>query len=342
MVMQESIKTKYFLKIPNKYIWDRKNSKTSGINEYDKNLIAILKYIDLSKNRLGYSIFTLEDLILLCGLKPKNGVGKVNERFKNLLIALTKDNILIDVDDSIKNCKINSCIKCQLNMGDIDREFFLLYDYEFEIIFNGDFENKTTLLNTYCYIKSRIYKRSLKEEKEKEYCEGWKPEVCYPRYEDITNDLKIGDKQLKECLDYLREQELLFSDNIGIVTTLNGSKQRANNVYALNREELKQGLSVSYLYYTGIDCSVEKNKTTRNNHEVEKTELQHKIANFIVSINMMDNYTEDIRIKLKNGWKYYCDNKEFSLTKYKNNYKELTFAYSKIEELMKGNGLSVS
>ena len=116
---------KNYTHIPNYFIWNCKKGELSlmrGI-ECDK-LIEIITFIQAKTDREDESNFSLNKLIRHCGLIPTKGVKGTINQFKNDLLKLVEVGLIEDVDDTIKNCKINSLITCKLNLPKVASQFF--------------------------------------------------------------------------------------------------------------------------------------------------------------------------------------------------------------------------
>ena len=86
-------------------------------------LIEIITFINTKTDREGESNFSLNKLIRHCGLIPTKGAKGTINRFKNDLLKLVEVGILEDVDNTIKNCKINTLIICRLNLSKVASQF---------------------------------------------------------------------------------------------------------------------------------------------------------------------------------------------------------------------------
>ena len=75
----------------------------------------------------------------------------MNEQFKNALLQLVDIGILIDIDDSIKNCKSNSFIECKLSLQ-VDTQFFILDYSKVKQIMEIECSNNISLLNLKIWI----------------------------------------------------------------------------------------------------------------------------------------------------------------------------------------------
>ena len=144
--MEEKANTKResYIIIPNSFIWCNTKEEVSLINGLDSKCIAVMSYIKKQSNVYDECCFTLEWLIKSFNIKPDRNKGKSNEQFKNCLLKLVEVGLVEDIDDTIKNCKINTGIMCKLNIPKIDKEWFrldyqkikfLLHEIHFQILF---------------------------------------------------------------------------------------------------------------------------------------------------------------------------------------------------------------
>ena len=96
------------------------------MEELNSKMIGIITFINTKTDREDESNFSLNKLIRHCGLIPTKGAKGTINQFKNDLLKLVEVGILEDVDNTIKNCKINSLITCKLNLPKVESQFFKL------------------------------------------------------------------------------------------------------------------------------------------------------------------------------------------------------------------------
>ena len=257
-------KRKNYTHIPNYFIWNCKRGELSlmrGI-ECDK-LIEIITFINTKTDREDESNFSLNKLIKHCGLTPTKGVKGTINQFKNDLLKLVEVGLIKDVDNTVKDCKGDSLITCKLNLPNLNSEFFdLNYSTVKEILsLNGD---KATLLNIYSYILARIHRR--KDSKRLSNGDNAMPfsgmsgraEIFYDSQENIAEDLGITVPTLTKHLKILVEARLICCGNNGLIRNkTKGTVKNANNVYALDKEELEAGLKQqAYSYMQNKETTI--------------------------------------------------------------------------------------
>jgi len=271
-----------FTMLPNRLVWSSKNEETL-LHTYGEKIVHILPFLDGATNRFGKACFTIEDMILSCGMIPKTGAGKVNSQFKDILIDLQSKGI-IETTMNLEAVKMKEGIKCTFNMpitkdeNDNNVEFFML-DYEayLEIIdrYEGE-RSKIALLKIFCYISSRIRNRNSIREGSKIdtsniTVNGGKAECFYDSYYKVSQDLMIAEDTWGTHIKELKDMGLLFYENIGKVEK-NGHITNANNVYCIKEDELPQALKQSKDYYRNDGCKLYDKKVSNELNPKSKNE----------------------------------------------------------------------
>ena len=290
--MEEKANTKResYIIIPNSFIWCNTKEEVSLINGLDSKCIAVMSYIKKQSNVYDECCFTLEWLIKSFNIKPDRNKGKSNEQFKNCLLKLVEVGLVEDIDDTIKNCKINTGIMCKLNIPKIDKEWFRL-DYqkikEISTIKEGD---KITLINIYSYVLSRLYRRKDSSEIHKD---GGHSECFYDSQENISEDLGISKNTFIKHMNILIENKLIYSGNLGKVYNKNKGCYNMSNVYVIDEEELEQGL---------IDCAYKLMKEGNKILGTKQSDESFKINGLKGKIKTEEakgNNTDKLKCKLK-------------------------------------------
>lgn len=224
---------KNFINVKNEMVWNN----CSTVRKNDKMLYAYL-YLEGISNNLGYCMFNLEDMITTCGIKVNTHKGKSVEVFKTLLCDLIDSNNITGITkEEILNVKPKELIKLSFD-SKLDLEEGSYFKVPTDKI-NELFTNHTDInsINIYCYIVARCINK----------------EYCFPSMEEIENDLNISNRTIYKYLDELEALGLVYYDTVGKNKTTN---RYLNNVYALSKEGLEQGLKESYEYYS--DATIEK------------------------------------------------------------------------------------
>lgn len=303
-----------FTMLKNNYIWNYKDSTETFYKIYGEEVIGLLLYLDINTNRLGECLFTIEDFLNCFNITPRSGAGKSIERVRNILDQLEKINIILDLNMSVDKVRRNDLLKCKLSVpfnrdGEKNTEFFVVNHDVYEKIISSDTElNKLRLINIYCYIVSRIRRRK-ENEKDPKYQMGGKAEYCHPSYEQITKDLGISESTFNTYLTQLNEWDLIFYDNIGVLSK-NKIKKSANNVYTIHPLELEYALRESKNYYVNLEGwrlikkdTSELNKTIKGlkgkiaserNKGNDTTKLEKKLNNKLVELEkLISNQVEE-------------------------------------------------
>ncbi|MBU3112139.1 hypothetical protein [Clostridium lacusfryxellense] len=248
-----------FIMIPNKLIWNNEDRTKTYTQEYGDKILHIFSYLQRMTNNFGETYFTMEDMIINCGLKVDTHKGKSFSQFKDILIDLKKKDI-IETTIDFDNIKVVTLIKCKFNMpieksnGKNTRFFNVPHKSYLAIMDNyiGKL-NKMNLLKTYYYISSRLSRREIKIVDGKKRTNdirafGGKAECFYDSYEAICKDIDVNENTWGLYIKELNEIGLLYYDNVGIVKK-NKESHSANNVYCIKEAELVDALKQSKLFY---------------------------------------------------------------------------------------------
>lgn len=271
-----------FMMIPNKIVWNYEDKTKTYFYEYGDKVLHIFSYLQRMTNNFNETYFTLEDMILNCGLGVDIHEGKSVDQFKDILLDLQKKEIITTDMDFVK-VKKNTLIKCNFYMpiekDDEDENVFFFdvtYNSYLKIMnYEGNL-SKLTLLKAYYYISSRIKRRRslidgdgcIYDPSGKKYsndirCVGGKAECFYDSYAVICDDLKIkSENTWNTYIKELNNMGLLFYANIGTVKK-GSSSHDANNVYCLNEAELSDALAQSRLYYIDEGYCLVNKKTSK-------------------------------------------------------------------------------
>lgn len=209
-------------------------------------LILIFDYIYMHTGRNNICQFTIHDMISSSYLKPKSGSGKVNDQFISALQALEELKVLSFNDISFDTITINSFIKCTIKL-DLGKNFMMLLDTEKKLIVSSEINNraKINVLNLYCYLKGMMFNRG-----NFELYATMQPEVCYPSYDNICNDLNISRGVVKKSIDILVQLNLIRYDNIGLWKPKSGyGKFESPNTYVLYKDGWEDEIAMSFKQY---------------------------------------------------------------------------------------------
>lgn len=265
----------YFIKLPNNLIWACEKDEISLVKAIGSKTTMVLSSLVFRCNPLGICGFTLEDLIIELGYTPKTGKGKINEQIKGILIELEKIGYIENIGFPICDIKGNTFVKFKINnnipLNEKGEEvnFFKLYYKDFEKMININHDcKKDVLLNSYCYISSRIKHRA-KDDRTESYgmrTEG-KAEYTYFTYEEAMEDLTVVEATFKENIDILAELKLIAFDNVGLIKK-NDKIRVANNVYVVDIEELDYAINDSKFYYEENGYEVLGKKTNESTKKI--------------------------------------------------------------------------
>ena len=301
----------YFIKLPNNLVWSYTEEEIALCNGKENNLlIPVLIYLDSHKNRLDKVVFTLEDLIVTCGMKPRTGKGNTIEQFKIILKEIQMFGWLEkEIDyDTIKPkelIKTNFNIIFKKDKDGNDTEFFMLYYKNFEKIIKDKNSDNLILLKVYCHIISRIHRNTegyLESADKYMNYENVIVEYMTDTYKSIMNQLGIpknSNKLFRKYLDILEELELIYSGTIGIIIDKEGYQHVASNVYVEIKSELDRALDCSELYYKDKNYKITGKMVSDLQKEIKGLKGKSKQ----LSNKGKDNTKIENKIKKKEGVK---------------------------------------
>lgn len=244
-----------FIKVSNNLVFVSRGELNMGV----KPLVDTINYrvayiISFIRARempfFGYSEFTLEDLIISCGLKPSTKKGRTNDIFKNILLKLIELNIIEEVDNSIVNVSAKSKIKCRL-VNEQKEGWFKVEPNEFISImsYDGGKVDRMKLFNVFLCIKSTINPNT--------YNYSFVPKS------HIMECLGIDKRALNNYLDILQELGVLY--NGYVCDTVRNNEIKSRYVYATSEELLDQAIYKSKEYYIGNGYAVQTPNTILTN-----------------------------------------------------------------------------
>lgn len=277
-------KNKYFSKIPNNLFYLKSKKSIFKITN-DYNVLFVLDYLYTNTNRRNQTLFTIEDIVRYCGLKPDAHRGKSNNRIKSIVIMLKELNLINDDTDysllgtkGYKNDKDILYTNLNLfkkNKEGNDVEFVLLEDNERNKIVNTDTNlDKTKLLFYYLYLKSRIYKRNAETEGDL-IMNGGKSESAYISFEKINEDTLLTADTINKYNEVLVDLHLIKYDRAEhwyYKSDPNKTTYESCNVYVLYnngnfKTNLKEGIKQYKLFYSEKRVFT-KNEYTNNNRRI--------------------------------------------------------------------------
>ena len=253
-----------YIMIPNYFIWDYEGGD-SLMKVCGEKTLLMIEYLYSRTSRFNTTFFTIEDMILKMGYKPRAGKGFINEEMKEYLKLFENNGIISNINKDIQKVNIKDTIECELNLNLTQGFFKLDVDYVNKIL--EEESNNTVaigMLNVLCYILARIKTR---DKTLKPGCEGYHAEATWFAMEDGCYDMGLEKKTFQKYLNKLVDIGIVCYGNIGQIRR-NGTVKTANNVYALNEDELYQGLKESKYYYESEDWKVLKRKMTRVTRQI--------------------------------------------------------------------------
>jgi hypothetical protein len=129
-------------------------------------------------------------------------------------LSIFQDNKIISCEKSISDYKLKDLIICTLII-DLENKFTMLEYREKDIILNQQIQkiDNTKLLFYFCYLKSRMYRRS-KDDGDLT-AHGGRAETCYPSFKTINAELDITDDTINKYNEILVKLNLIRVGNVG-------------------------------------------------------------------------------------------------------------------------------
>lgn len=277
-----------FTILPNQlfYAVDEKESYFQQHKDYK--LLSVMDYLYMNTNRRGFSVFTLENMITESGFVPKRGKGKSIEQFKEILKFLQFNNMIdntLNIDDiGLKDFTTCTYAGIEKNKDGNNICFTMLFDEDKEKIlsYKDTKIDNLRLLFYFCYLNSRMYKRSLDGDIE---CVGGRAEVSYPSYVTITGDIGIKDDTINQYNNILVGLDLIAIGNIGLYYNVNDKnkiKKESPNFYALCNG--KQDSELEY----GMQMYIDKHKDFHFINSREYKNNNRKVNGYIARIGQLE------------------------------------------------------
>lgn len=273
--MKTTLKETDFTMLPNKLFYAEDKSLFEECKDYK--LLLVMDYLHINTNRLGVSIFSIEDIITFYGFKPKTGAGKMNEQIKNILEFLQFKGILqCDVD--IKEVKINQLIRGiytgieKNSKGDNIKFTKVSYQaMDYILAYDETKIDNLKLLFYYSYIccRRRTREKSVNGDIN---CTGGYAEVAFPSYETIQEDTGFVDDTIKQYNDILVKLNLIKIGNCGLFyyrDDKNKNTKESINFYALvnGREDYELEYAMKLYKEKHTDMVFTNKREYKNNNK---------------------------------------------------------------------------
>lgn len=229
-----------FIKVPkNILIGDE-----SIFNKYGAEGILIYLYMLSRKSKIGYTYFTLENLMLENKQKLNRNKGKSNDKFRNIIIDMIKSGYIHKCDFNI-NTKINHMTRCVID--DVSENYFKLHIDELNKLdgYLGKSYSKTLII--FLYIKSKIYRRSKHETIEHD-----KFEIAFPTYDNISENIGIGRGHIPKYIKELYDLDLIKYKKIPDMIDSNNVIHYGNNMYVDCTGDWEAELKGGFLKYVKL------------------------------------------------------------------------------------------
>ena len=277
-----------FTIIPNQLFYGADEKESLFQQHKDYKLLCVMDYLYINTNRRGISVFSLENMIVESGFVPKRGKGKSIEQFKEILKFLQFNNVIdntLNVDDmGLKDFMTCTYQGIKKNKDGNNICFTMLKDeYKEKILSYKDTKiDNLKLLFYFCYLSSRMYKRSSDGNIE---CIGGHAEVCFPSYKTISDDIAIKDDTIKQYNDILVGLDLIKIGNIGLYYNVNDKNKipkESPNFYALCNNKENSELEYAMQMY------IDKHKDFHFINSREYKNNNRKVNGYIARINQLE------------------------------------------------------
>ena len=232
-----------FAMVPNKLFYTKDDNESLFSKCKDYKLLLLMSYLHINTNRIGITIFSVEDIIKECGLKVNNNKGKSCDQIKHL-IRLLQDEELLDNSFDINTVKPKQMIKCKYfgiqkdDNGNMINFTTINYNAITKMMqYSENSIDNIKLVYYYGYLSCRMYRRSNSEGNVRN---GGRAEVCYPSYQCITDDTGLVDATIKQYNDILISLDLIRIGNLGTYIDKNDKvlvKRESPNFYVFVKEE---------------------------------------------------------------------------------------------------------
>ena len=235
----------YYTILPNKLFYAIEGNSIIADTNYNPIVLLVMDYLYTYTSRRSDVTFTIEDIIYYMGKKPNTSKKRINSQVNTILSTLEKLNIISNITVNGKNATIADLKPITFAHANFQpfelkenkpTQFIQLFDSEKDKILNQSIvkTDNIQLLFYYCYLKSRMYKRSSDEGDL--VCHGGRAEVCFPSFNTITNDTGITKTTLLKYNDILVDLGLILIGNAGhwkYKGESNFNKRESANVYTL-------------------------------------------------------------------------------------------------------------
>lgn len=287
-----------FIKIPQNMI----TGEETLIKKYGDKALIVYIYLENHRTLRNNIYISISNCIKECGYTPKNGKGKTNDQFRNVLLGFKEEGI-IETDVDLKKVKINDLIHC--TMKETDDKFFTIYDCELDkIIDHEKKEDKLNILKVFANIESKRYKNTdnVNPETYGEY------EVAFPSYKQICLDTLISSEDsIKKYIEILVKLNIIIVGNNGDrINTMTGEIKRDNNTYALANDRGESSLRGALrLFKQKNEENGWKYTKFKNNRSLggEKSKIVQSINNKTVTVEQLKRLKEINNILEKEEYK---------------------------------------
>ena len=207
----------------------------------DIKILLVLAYFRLNCNLIGRIGFTLENIITSIGYVPCRNKDGINNKIKNQLTWLQKNNYM-SFDCDINRLKpkdfvVATIVNDKSNIFSVDLnkdKFVILTQERFDLISQTKTKSdKAKLLNTYLHIAKRI---NLSDS-------PGSNKICYPSIKTLmANTGTMSINYMYQMIDELVEMGAIYKHHCGQAKTDKSRLINTPNIYAVNKSDLSKSI----------------------------------------------------------------------------------------------------
>lgn len=228
----------------------------------------------------GEICFTLNRMMNECGYSTNTHVQSIYDDFRRIIQEEIIDEGYAEIDTDIMSVASNEFVTMKLsskkNLLFVEDNFVQISVYEFDTIatYRGSRVNKAMLMGVFIFIKQFILQDG---------CDGMYPKIAYPSKLQIRDGIGVAAiSTIENAIKILVDLKLLYVKTDLFVADYNSDTVfvPARNVYALNPDELQDGIVMQELsdFYGRAVCDKENisGKIRYLPRMTKKTEMKMK------------------------------------------------------------------
>jgi len=291
------------------------------IKEYSNDkLLLLVDFFETHRLKNDKVEFTIGNVIQLCGYKIDYHEGKSVSQFKDMFVRLEDSNIINNLQSlipkkgyaAIADVGLNDYLECDFDIvsknskTDKPTNFIQLFQWEKDKILNYK-ESKGSkekidcvkMLVYYCYIKSRIYKRS--KASSSRTVSGGRNETCHPPLSRICDEINITKGAVLKYNQILTELNMIRYDTAGLWHWKDSDcVLESNNTYTLYCDGCEDELKDAIAFYKS---KAEYDGKVFIGNSINKEEMK-KMNGYIGRVNYLEKMGKASEEKIKQRDEY--------------------------------------